>query len=76
MIYWGWLAIAVVTLVASWALLAVLAARMPPGALKELPGSCPIASRRFVDSAKTPASQYERRSLCSSRASGCSRRLT
>ena len=44
----GWLKlilIAAAVMVALWALLVVLAARLPPGLLKDLAGSSPPASR-------------------------------
>lgn len=41
MSWWGWLAISFGALICSWAVLVVLAARLPTGTLKELAGFLP-----------------------------------
>jgi uncharacterized membrane protein YkvA (DUF1232 family) len=52
-----WLALAVVVLLASWALLVVLAARLPEGMLKELAGiltACLTTARRLRRDPRVP----------------------
>jgi uncharacterized membrane protein YkvA (DUF1232 family) len=55
--YWAWLLVAVGALVASWAVLVLLAARLPPGTLKELAGflpDCVTTARRLRRDPRVP----------------------
>lgn len=52
-----WLAFGFVVLIGSWALLAVLAARLPPGTLRELAGflpACVTTARRLRKDPRVP----------------------
>lgn len=54
---WSWLAVGIAAIVASWALLVVLAARLPDGTLKELAGflpACATTARRLRADPRVP----------------------
>src|SRR5919112_4582500 len=55
--WWSWLLIGVGALIASWALLVVLAARLPEGSMKELAGflpDCATTARRLRKDPRVP----------------------
>lgn len=57
MTVWGWLLVGLAALAASWALLVVLAARLPDGSLKELAGflpACATTARRLRADPRVP----------------------
>jgi uncharacterized membrane protein YkvA (DUF1232 family) len=57
MTWWTWLIVGVGLLLASWALLVVLAARLPEGSLKELAGflpDCATTARRLRGDPRVP----------------------
>jgi uncharacterized membrane protein YkvA (DUF1232 family) len=57
MTWWTWLIVGVGLLLASWALLVVLAARLPEGSLKELAGflpDCATTARRLRSDPRVP----------------------
>jgi uncharacterized membrane protein YkvA (DUF1232 family) len=54
---WGWIAIGALAVVASWAMLVLLAARLPEGTLKELAGflpDCATTARRLRGDPRVP----------------------
>jgi uncharacterized membrane protein YkvA (DUF1232 family) len=54
-VWWQWIAVAFVLLVASWVALVVLARRLPPGVLRELAGFLPNCVRLVRRLRKDPA---------------------
>jgi uncharacterized membrane protein YkvA (DUF1232 family) len=57
MSWWAWLAVGVVAIAASWALLVFLAARLPDGTLKDLAGflpACATTARRLRTDPRVP----------------------